>query len=663
MAITEHYVSADATTETWGNSTSSSTPCSLATALANAVAGDRINIKVGTYTQTANINFNTSGSTTSPIILRGVDATWAPITTARSGGNGAISSTLPLIAFNSGYRWTTTGAQQIFDSLKVTGTYTSGSIMSMSSGSYHGFHGCIIENAGASGTVNGVVGGAGDYFVDCDVSLTAAGATSSTCITASSTAARVMFCRLYSAASSVGVSCVSGTIIGNVIYGVGSHAISTSTSTSPLYVIGNTLVGITGSGINVATGYSGQVFIFNNRITDAGAYAVSIVDANTPSANGYNRFDRNTSGASTGSADWFTATSWQNNTAAQLVAAEYVNVATRDYNLVTTAEGIGDGMFYSRDIGALQTPGTGTTVEVGSGGGGGGGSSGYVGVAKKGSTSKIYHVSVKSSVDGSPKTGLANTAISCYYMRSGASAAVAATVNSISTLGTFAGSATAAAWKEVSSANMPGEYEVHLPNTSLLTGAGDVTYLFKDAGANDFNPVRIQVQLVDYDPADTVRLGLTALPNAAAGAASGLPIGTDLATASSLKDSILGASIPGTYTTPGTLGYNVGTYLATAVATAANVWAYATKEITGVTAAAGNAIADAILDRANAVETGLTVRQLYRSLGAGAMGTVAGANGNPTCTVTIRNAIADTKVRHTSSSDEFGNRTVVSDLT
>lgn len=662
MAITEHYVASDGT-DTWGNSTSSSTPCSLATALSNAAAGDRVNLKVGTYTRTGTTTFATNGTTTSPIIFRGVDASWNPIPIARASLNGAISSTLPLIAIDATFYWTTTGAYVVYEALKFTGSRNGAEGVFQahpSTGNDRIMFGCIVENSNTSagGTCNAASYGTADVFVNSDLTVTSStGYSASYCLYSSSGNARVFYCRISSAGSSIGIRAGGGgTIVGNVIYGVGSHAISAGSSSTGLYVIGNTLVGVGGSGISIATGYSAQVFCVNNRITDCGAYGLVAVDATTKILAFSTRFDRNTSGAYSGGADWFSATSWDLNTTSALAADEYVNTATRDYNLQDGAPGIGTAILYSRDMGALQTPGTGTTVEVGGGGGGGGGSSGYIGVCKKGTTSKVYHVRITSSVDGSAKTGLANTAISCYYMRSGASAAVNATVNSISTLGTFAGSASAAAFKEVSAANMPGEYEVHIPNNALATGAGDVTLLFKDAGANDFTPVRIQVQLVDYDPADTVRLGLTALPNAAAGSTSGLPISSDLTTATNMKDLILGTSIPGAFTTPGTLGYNIGTYLAAAVATAQGVWEYATRTITGVTTAGGQAIADAILDRADAIETGATPRGALRLILADAAGK---ASGGGTTTFILRNAVADTKPRITATVDLDGNRSAI----
>lgn len=64
-------------------------------------------------------------------------------------------------------------------------------------------------------------------------------------------------------------------------------------------------------------------------------------------------------------------------------------------------------------------------------------------------------------------------------------------------------------------------------------------------------------------------------------------------------------------------------------------------------------IADGILDRANGVETGWTLRQVLRIMAAESAGQVSGAN---TTTVTFRN-IANTKDRITTTVDADGNRT------
>ena len=65
---------------------------------------------------------------------------------------------------------------------------------------------------------------------------------------------------------------------------------------------------------------------------------------------------------------------------------------------------------------------------------------------------------------------------------------------------------------------------------------------------------------------------------------------------------------------------------------------------------------DAFLDKANAIETGLTPRQALRAMASLLFGKVSGAR---TGTETFRNAVADTQARVTVSSDAQGNRTSV----
>lgn len=68
-----------------------------------------------------------------------------------------------------------------------------------------------------------------------------------------------------------------------------------------------------------------------------------------------------------------------------------------------------------------------------------------------------------------------------------------------------------------------------------------------------------------------------------------------------------------------------------------------------------NSVADALLDRIDAIEAGLTVRGAMRLGAAADAGKVAGAS---TPTVTIRN-VGDTKNRITATVDADGNRTAV----
>lgn len=79
-------------------------------------------------------------------------------------------------------------------------------------------------------------------------------------------------------------------------------------------------------------------------------------------------------------------------------------------------------------------------------------------------------------------------------------------------------------------------------------------------------------------------------------------------------------------------------------------------DIAALSIPTANANADALLDRADAVEVGLTPRGALRLQAAALAGELSGA---ATATVTIRNAVADSKDRIVATVDASGNRTAV----
>jgi hypothetical protein len=98
--------------------------------------------------------------------------------------------------------------------------------------------------------------------------------------------------------------------------------------------------------------------------------------------------------------------------------------------------------------------------------------------------------------------------------------------------------------------------------------------------------------------------------------------------------------------------------LATALGTADDAVLAA---IAALTIPSANANADALLDRADAIETGLTPRQAMRISAAADGGKLS---GGATTTNTIRNAVADSKDRIIATVDADGNRTAITyDLT
>lgn len=136
-------------------------------------------------------------------------------------------------------------------------------------------------------------------------------------------------------------------------------------------------------------------------------------------------------------------------------------------------------------------------------------------IVKKGSTDRSVVVTILDSTDGTPETGVVyNTAgIDLWYRREGA----AVTSITEATLASLTAAHTDGGFLAISH----GEYRLDLPDAAYATGANYV-----DFGGTVTGMVVIggRVRLVDYDLEDSVRLGLTALPNAAADAAGGLPI-------------------------------------------------------------------------------------------------------------------------------------------
>jgi hypothetical protein len=74
--------------------------------------------------------------------------------------------------------------------------------------------------------------------------------------------------------------------------------------------------------------------------------------------------------------------------------------------------------------------------------------------------------------------------------------------------------------------NIPGLYQLGIPNAALNAGASSVTIMLK--GAINMVPILMEIQLTGYDPTSSTNLGLSALPAATAGASGGLLVNDHL---------------------------------------------------------------------------------------------------------------------------------------
>ncbi len=132
-----------------------------------------------------------------------------------------------------------------------------------------------------------------------------------------------------------------------------------------------------------------------------------------------------------------------------------------------------------------------------------------------GSTSWIDYVRI-TDMNGSPITGLVwnSTGLLSKYVLSGA-ASVAITLATQTVTGAYS----SGGFVEIDATAFPGLYRLDIPNAALASGNKSYVSLY---GYSGMNVTMCEYDLVAYNPQDAVRLGLTALPNAAAEASGGL---------------------------------------------------------------------------------------------------------------------------------------------
>lgn len=140
--------------------------------------------------------------------------------------------------------------------------------------------------------------------------------------------------------------------------------------------------------------------------------------------------------------------------------------------------------------------------------------------AYKGSTSHSEFFVLRDSTTGLGKTGLVYTDITGSYTR----ARAARTAITMATLGAANSAYSSGGFIEVDSANCPGLYRHDVPDAAYATGVDNMAVTLKATGVITEHK---EFRLVDYNSQDGVRMGLSALPNAAAGASGGLPLSVD----------------------------------------------------------------------------------------------------------------------------------------
>ena len=145
---------------------------------------------------------------------------------------------------------------------------------------------------------------------------------------------------------------------------------------------------------------------------------------------------------------------------------------------------------------------------------------------KRGTTLKLLRIFIQdsSSATGAGKTALTYSGITWWYIREADSSATQVTLcaGSLGTYTNQGAAGTGGGFILVSDANMPGLYEISVPNACLSSTAGNsVQMMLTGTG---IVPVLIEIELDAVDYQDGIHFGLTGVPNAAAGASGGMII-------------------------------------------------------------------------------------------------------------------------------------------
>jgi len=137
-----------------------------------------------------------------------------------------------------------------------------------------------------------------------------------------------------------------------------------------------------------------------------------------------------------------------------------------------------------------------------------------------GSTSQTVNVFIQDSTSttGAGLTGLAynSAGLTAYYgLPRAASAAITLATQTVT------GAFSSGGFVEVDATNMPGIYRFDIPNAAIASGIFSDIYL---KGATNMVPCVLEIALTAWNNQDSVRGGMTALPNANAAASGGLII-------------------------------------------------------------------------------------------------------------------------------------------
>lgn len=372
MAITDYFADSaaagggDGTTAATSGANGALTLSEMVTQInglgAGGGAGRRYNVKGSHTGRGASDTISVGGTTTAPLVIRGYASTIGDATVARSSGGALDTTNMPDIGYNSGFRLIISGTYTVVEALDIAGNVSAYLLDLTATGG--AATNCRAVNSSTNASSGGIriQGTTRCRVVNCDAETGASGGNAA--IRMDTTTGYIVGCRATSPGA-VGINVQGGSaVVGNTVHDCGTDGISIA-SGAGTPIINNTVYGCAGDGIDVAAANPADLTFVGNHVTDNGGYGFNMNGATCGVFAAHNRTRDNTSGATSGGADWFAGTSIRHvTTDTGGPSTDYTDTTTDDYSLIAAAPGISGNVGYLCDIGANGTP-----VVTGGGGG------------------------------------------------------------------------------------------------------------------------------------------------------------------------------------------------------------------------------------------------------------------------------------------------------
>lgn len=337
MAFTDRYVSSTGT-DTYANSTSSGTPMSMATALANASAGDRINvISDGTYNLGTTSQTN-AGNATDLIIWRGYNTTIGDLDSVGrdtpANGSGLITTDMPVISMTGSLTlasytaWMNFNVSGSVGGLPLFGATTAPDNLV--------FYQCRFVNSNSSANTQALRVDDHSIVVMCDLDCT--GATHGDVLDMGLNSLAYAN-KITGTSTSVALLILAnGAVVGNVFFNGGTAIEVGAGGTLPTHVLNNTAYNCAKFFEMPNSAHTVLHSLTNNHVTDCTEFIDNLYSATAENivVEIFNRTRDNTT-ARTGIGDGLLVGEITTDTGG--AETDYTNAASEDFSLITGAPG------------------------------------------------------------------------------------------------------------------------------------------------------------------------------------------------------------------------------------------------------------------------------------------------------------------------------------